>query len=171
MASKITQLWDNQLVEASALPPLVPGVPQDVLDVNNLDNETGVIYNSLKVTLEYSELNPDAAGATFFLTTLVEFKDISGVFKFLTYQFNPMNKLDAGPLRILVLQPNLDTFNLGIDDIIFPIDRSICRVSRSPGELPQGLFRVRVQLQDNGPQGAKPFVSVKVSGEVEQYNV
>lgn len=172
MASKITSLWDSVLVEASALTPaLVAGELRSVLDSGDVDNETGTIYNSLKTTIKYELLDPDAAGATFFLTCLVEFKDTAGTYKYLAHQFNPFNKSSNGESRVLILQPNIDTFNLGVDDDIFPIDRTICKISRSQGELPQGQFRVLINLQDNAPAGANPFVSVKVSGEVEQYSV
>lgn len=169
MASKITTLWDDVLVEASAH-TLVAGVPVDVLISGDLDNETGTIYNSIKISIDYQVLTPDISGASFFLNAFLEFKDALGNYKLAMTQFNSHNRSRNGPLRIMIMQPNIDTFNLGVDDIVFPIDRTLCRISRAQGELPQGEFRVKMVLQENNPAGANPFVSVRISGEVEQYN-
>lgn len=169
--SKRVSIWNNVLVQASSL-PIVSGVPLIALNSGDLDNDTGTIYDSIRLTLTYSELTPDPGGSVpFQLGCTIQTKDdVSGNYLPLGYQFNPYNRSSTASERIIIVQPNMDTFNLGIDDIIFPLDREQARISREQGKLTEGKYRVIISLRDNDPTGPNAFVSVRISAEAELYN-
>ena len=81
-----------------------------------------------------------------------------------------MNGFSEAQKRILIMQPDMDTFNLGIDDIVFPVNKEEARISRGQGSLPESTFRVCLQLVDNDPTGANAFSQVTVNAAGELYN-
>lgn len=171
MASNVTNLWDQQLVEASAVsPPIVAGEMVDLLVSGEIPNTA---YDSVQVTLKYEDILPNVAGSgTYSIAALTEFKDDNGIWRFLpASQFSPIRKASAPPNRILIMQPDMNmAFNIGTDDVIF-LGRELARISRTQGILPDKPMRVRIAMVENDPGGPSAFVSMKVSGEVEQYSV
>jgi len=167
MASVTETLWVDEQINSTDL-TIVGGEEIDILLSDELSNDSGTIYNSVRVVLNYEGLQPNFGN--FFIGCLVEAKDDSGKWTPIGYQFTPLRSTQQAPQRIIIIQPNLDTFNSGIDDIVFPVDREVARISRIQGALPESKYRVRVILKDNDPSAASAFQNVTVSGSVEKYN-
>lgn len=167
MASEIVQVWASVSVNNTGV---VAGL-NDMLVSADLDNQTGTIYNSMKATINYDNINPAPGIGSWALSTIVEAKDTSGKYHPILHQFNDFRGKDRGEERVLILQPDLDTFSLGIDDIVFIGEKTVSQISRSQGHLPQGEYRLRCVLNESDPGGANAFVSVSISAEVELYNV
>lgn len=168
MATKQTTIWNEQLVEATSY-TINANETVHLLTSAEITNDSGTIYDSLKVVIRYAELVNDGGSSK--IGAVVEAKDGNGNFYPILYQFSPMVQLNQGPERILIMQPDLSDFNAGIDDVIFPVNETVGRISRHQGILPESTFRVCILLVDSDPNGTEPFVSLKVSAEAEQYNV
>ena len=171
MAGNVTTIWYQEVVEAFAVsPPIVAG---EVVTLLVSDEILNTAYNSLQIALNYEDILPDIAGlGSYSILALTEFKDLNGNWRFLpAVQFSPMRKASAAPVRILIMQPDMNmAFNIGTDDVIF-LSRELGRISRTQGILPARPIRVRLAMVENDPGGAAAFVSLKISAEMEQYNV
>lgn len=168
MSTKRTSIWNEQLVEASNF-TINPNETVHLLTSAEIGNNSGTIYNSLKVILSYKDLTPDGGSAK--IGAVVEAKDVNNKFHPILYQFSPLVQANQGLERTLIMQPDMSDFNAGIDDVIFPVNEAIARISRHQGILPESTFRVCILLVDSNPTGPDAFVSLKVSAEAEQYNV
>lgn len=170
MATKVTQLWQNQVVVASNL-PLVAGDVIPMLTSAEIGNDSGTIYNSLKVTLKYEDWTPAIGGLwPWRVGATIEAEKIDGSWYTIASQFNSIRSAGQGDERLIILQPNIDTFNFGVDDVVFPVDRVTQKISRQQGLLPEAKFRVCLLITAD-PNATNAFQSVKISGESEQYNV
>ena len=168
MSTEQIALFTQELIDASAL-NIVAGEELEVLSSQVINNGSGTVYNSLRLEVDYVGLTPSSG--QFFIGVLVEAENDAGDYVPVAYQFTPIRSANQAQKRIIVLQPDMDTFNLGIDDIVFPVDREEARISRQQGFLPESNIRVRVLLKDNDPAGATAFSSVTVTAAVELYNV
>ncbi len=169
MASNVTNLWDRELVEASVHAPIPAGEEVTLLESIEIPNTA---YDSIQVMLKYEEILPDIPGSgSYSIAALTEYKDDNGIWRFLpASQFSPIRRASTPPSRILIMQPDMNmAFNIGTDDVIF-LGRELARISRTQGILPDKPMRVRIAMVENDPGGAAAFVSMKVSGEVEQYS-
>ena len=101
----------------------------------------------------------------------MEAKDPNGNWYPIAYQFTPLKNKSQGLKRILYVQPDMDTINVGIDDIVYPVDKAIARISREQGVVPESVVRVCILLVDKDTANANAFDSVTVNAEVELYNV
>lgn len=169
MATVPITVFDDVLLEASNF-TIPAGQSIALLDSVEFDNSTGTIYNSLKVEINYSDLLP-VSGGQYFIGATIEAKDDLGNFSPIHYQFTPIRGTSQALKRIMILQPDMDTFNLGIDDIVFPVDDEEARISREQGLLPESTFKVCLKLQDNDPLGANPWTQVRIGATGEKYNV
>lgn len=157
-------LWDAQLVEASAL--TIPQNEQIAVLCSGI--KTANNNNSLRLTMEFEELTPDSGGSPFDITTVVE--AIDGTRRYpVAYQFTTHRYSGQGEKRVIVMQPDISDFNAGIDDVVWT-GKVDARISRQQGIVP-AEFEVCVYLTDRYASGAPAFVSVKVSGTLELYNV
>lgn len=134
-----------------------------------INNSTGTLANSLKVSVEFSGL-PTGIGS-FSISSVVESLDENGEWQIVAHQFSDLRHAGQGPKRVMILQPNLDTYNAGIDDSIYVASKEIGRTSRHQGKLPEKNFRVRVLVNDTDPSGPNSFQSVTFSASGEKYNV
>ncbi len=169
MGSEAITFWGTpQEILASNL-NIVAGKEMTVLTSPVLENISGTQYNSIKINIDYSELVPNFG--QFFVGALLEAKNLAGDYDPICYQFSALRSSTQAQKRIMILQPDMDTFNLGIDDIVFPADEETARISRGQGVLPVSDYRLRIVLTDKDPLGASPFVSVKLIATGEKYNV
>jgi len=160
--------WSNTLLEATNY-TINPGQVLDLLVSDPISNDSGTIYNSVRVTIKYSSLQPNIG--SFSIGAILEGKDVNEEWVPLAYQFSPYRYINQAPTRHIILQPDMDTYNLGIDDVVFPVNDELARISRQQGRLPESLFRVRVVLEDSDPSGAGAWVQVAVTASGEMYNV
>ena len=162
-------LWNNELVQASNY-TINPNETIHLLTSAEVANGGGNPFNSLKVTMEYAGLTPNQGSGR--IGVIVEAKDALGAWSPIGYQFSPVANLTSqAPKRIIIVQPDMDTFNLGIDDIVYPVDSEVARISREQGSLPATAYRVCVLLTDSDPTGPGAFQEVTISGTGEMYNV
>lgn len=166
--SRNVTLFTAQKIEASTL-PIVAGEELVALSSTPEPNTGGTTYNSVRVDVRYSGLNPGIG--QFFIGAILEAKDASGNWTPIGYQFSPLRSDGTALERLIVIQPNIDTFNLGIDDVVFPVDSEIARISRQQGLLPETEFRLCISIKDNDPTGPNAFVEVTVDATAELYNV
>ena len=161
-------LWSNQLVQASAY-TITQNVELDLLVSAEISNANSP-KNSLKIVIKYDSLTPSSGTGR--VGAIVEGKDNAGNWSPINYQFSPLvNSVYQATERVLILQPDMDTFNLGIDDIVYPVNKEVARISRQQGRLPDTAWRARIVLLDSDPAGATPFQSVIVSATAETYDV
>lgn len=171
MAGIVTPLWNGQLVETANF-TITAGEEITLLSSAVIDNSVGTAWNSMKMTLEYKNVIPANVLGSFFLGCVVEFEDANGLWTSTPmYQFNPIRKSTQAAKRIVIMQPNIDTFNLGTDDSVFPMDREVARISRAQGVLPEAKIRVCINLVENDPGGVNALDRFSVTGEVERYDV
>jgi len=171
MANIVTSLADNVTITAASL-NLQQGVQKDLLVCPEIDNGSGTVFNSIKIVISYSNLLPAGVLGSFFIGAQLEAQDqnLNWVTTPLT-QFSALRLSDQPLSRVLVMQPNIDTFNLGVDDSLFPLDREICRVSRVQGTLPDSKIRLRFSIVDGDPAGPAGFDEITISAEAERYSV
>lgn len=162
-------LFNNQQILASGL-TVVAGQTIHAATSGEIDNSTGTIYDSFKIVVEYSGLSPVSVGS-YTIGAIVEAADANGKFAPIHYQFSPLNGFSEALVRELIMQPDLDTFNSGIDDIVFPVDEEVARISRLNGKLPATSFRCCILLKDNDPTGPNAFDEVTIDAQGEMYNV
>lgn len=167
--SQPISLFSNQLIRAADL-TIVAGETVHAAVSPDIGNSTGTIYNSMRLVFEYSGLSP-VQTTNFTVGAVIEAADANDKFSPIHYQFSPLNGFSEALVRELILQPNLDSFNAGIDDIVFPVDREVARISRQNGKLPATKLRACILLVDNDPGGSTPFVEVTVDAHGELYNV
>ena len=158
-------LWENETITAAGL-AIPAGEPVDLLVSDPLNGNN---VNSLRVTLQYDDVTPDTGGASFSIGAVVE-TPAAGGWTPIASQFSPFRTSRTATTREIVMQPDISDFNAGIDDIVYPVDRELARISRSQGQLPSD-YRIRVLLVDNDPGGPSSFQSVKISASVDTYNV
>lgn len=163
-------VWTNELLEASNL-SIVDGVPMDALVSASINNSSGNLFNSLKCTINYSNLTPDVPGVNWQIGAVIEGLDANSNWYPIAYQFTPLKNKAQGLQRILYLQPNMDTVNVGIDDIVYPVDSITARISREQGIVPETAIRVKIILLEKDQNAATAFSSVTINAEVELYNV
>lgn len=114
--------------------------------------------------LEGGEINPSYA-----ITCILEgIQD--GVWYPIAYQFEPFKgNPNNGLQRIVVLQPDISTYDAGIDDIVYVADTTIARISRQQGRVPAQI-RLRILLKENGFGTANAFVSATIKATLELYD-
>ena len=160
-------LWTNQSVLASSY-TIIANQEVRLLESAQINNVNDV---SLRVSLQYGDVQPANVQGSFFLSLITEFKDDSDIWQRLPcYQFAALRRSDIAPERVCIMQPDIDTFNLGTDDAIFPLNKEVARISRSQGSLPEARpIRACLLLVDTDPQGANAFESVSITAELEKY--
>jgi len=168
MGTQPFTVWNNQVILASNY-TIVPNQEITLLSSLPISNSSGTIYNSFKLVVDYSNLQPNSG--QFFIGLLVEAKDTLGNWGPIAYQFSPIRNTSQAQQRVIILQPNIDTFNTGIDDIVYPVDSEVARVSRQQGFLPETEFRICLSLKDKDPLGVNAFNQITVSATGELYNV
>lgn len=171
MANVKTVLATDVTITAASL-NLQAGVEADLLVCPEIDNGSGTVFDSIKIDISYSDLQPSGVLGSFFIGCMLETKDENNVWQFTPLtQFSAVRKSDQPLSRVLIMQPNIDTFNLGVDDSLYPLDREVCRVSRVQGTLPDGVIRLRFMIVDGDPTGPAGFDEVTISAEAERYSV
>ena len=168
MAAAPFSIWTNQLVLASNF-TIQPNQQIDILTSPLISNDSGTIYNSLRINIDYNNLVPDIGN--FAIGAIVEQEVSAEVWNPIAYQFSAHRTVYQGSSRIIVLQPNIDSFNQGIEDVVYPVDKEVARISRQQGKLPEAKFRLRIMLSDADPQGPYKFEQVKITANGEKYNV
>lgn len=113
----------------------------------------------MRMVVEYHELLPlEVPGG---IGLIVE--SINGTNWFpIAYQFESYRNSDQGTQRIISLQPNMSTFDDGIDSIIYVGDRTVARLSRQQGTVGSS-FRVRLIINEQLFGTANAFQSARIS--------
>lgn len=129
-------------------------------------------FNSLRLVADFSDLqNAGGTDPVDFLgglTCVVE-GQIGNVWHPVAYQFEPLRNLDQGKQRIVILQPDMQTFDAGIDDIVFLGGSTAARISRQQGRVGP-RFRVRVQCSETDFSGPYAFRGARIQLTLERYN-
>lgn len=115
---------------------------------------------SLRLVVDYSDMIPnDIPGG---LSVIVEASN-NGLYIPIAYQFEPYRNAENGNQRLLLLQPNMNTYNDGIDSVVYTGGRTVARISRQQGRV-GASFRVRVLLHEEpGIPESQRFQSVKIA--------
>jgi hypothetical protein len=123
---------------------------------------------SLRTIIDYKDTSPTYGEnpITFEISALIESQNNGNWFP-VAYQFEPFRTADQGKKRILLLQPDISTFDSGIDDIIYVGGETIARISRQQGKLgPSWRARIIVLENGYGSPGAFQSLTFNVYGEV-----
>jgi len=130
----------------------------DIWTSNIINNNNAL--PSMRLVIDYLAITPTSA-PTFGLSILVE-SQIGTKWFPIAYQFGDFSGFGNGDTRIIVLQPDMSTFDAGIDDNMFVGGKVIARISRQQGKV-GSAFRVKMVCQENGFGGAGSFQSVNVN--------
>lgn len=138
----LNQAFTNASITANGTYDLFVGVTQN--NNNNLP--------SLRAVVDFSNFSPMEGGAVnpkYAITCLIESIQ-NGVWYPVAYQFEPYRGNPGnGHQRVIILQPGLVTFDVGLDDVVWVGDTTIARISRQQGKLGSS-FRLRVVLKEDG---------------------
>lgn len=98
---------------------------------------------------------------------LVEGKLNTDLWYPIAYQYEPWRNFDEGSQRIILLQPDISTFDTGIDDIVYAGGSTIARISRQQGRASHDI-RLRVLLRETkfGTPEAFQSIAMEVKGEL-----
>lgn len=138
-------------------------VSSPISNNNNLPN--------CRIVVEYREITPDNSlnvAKTFGLTAVLEGL-LNGQWFPLAYQFEAFQNPDNGQQRVLVMQQDIQSFDAGIDDIVYVAGATVARISRQQGKA-VGTLRLRIILQENDPAGPGCFQSVRLTAYGELYD-
>ena len=131
----------NQDVDGNAI---TANGDYDLFISNSVNNS--VSLPSLRIVVDYELMTPvEFIGG---INVIVESEN-DGVWYPIAYQFEPYFNQAQGTKRIIVLQPDMSTFDDGIDSIIYFAGKTEGRISRQQGKVGDS-FRVRVSLVENG---------------------
>jgi hypothetical protein len=171
-----TSLFTNTLVDVAAA--AVPAnVPTDVLSSGNILNSGGSYVSGLRVSLRFSALLPatdfpvgfQIAARVDHLVDPVAGRWVPFMYQFEALRFSGPNQSQALE-RVLERSVAVDGFNLGIDDNVFILDRTVLKNSRQPGACPDGTYRVCISVLDADPAGANGLKSFIVDGDYELFD-
>lgn len=136
------------------------------------DQSNPLGLTSLKMVIDYKDSSPGYGGPalTFEIGFVIEARIGSNWYP-IAYQFEPYRAPTDGngKKRILVLQPDISTFDAGIDDVMWVGGETVARVSRQQGKLGD-LWRARMIVRENGYGGAGAFQSVTFDCYGETYD-
>lgn len=153
------QLVDNQTF-----------LPADISNgkiFTSADQTNGVgddLSTGIRVTIDYHDLQSVPAGAT--LQAIIEGKSNAGQYSVLAYQFEELSIVGFQQKIQIIMAPDLNWPDAGIENIIFIGGQTVEKVSNQAGILP-GTWRVSVNLKDPAPPR---FVSVRMSIYGERFN-
>lgn len=135
-----------------------------VFESSDQTNGTGLdLSTGIRVTVDYHDLQATSSGAT--LQATVESKSAQGQYSILAYQFEEFGLLGFQQKRQIIMAPNLNWPDAGIDNIIFVGGVTVERVSNQVGLLP-GTWRLSVNLKDPSSR----FTSIRMSIYGERFN-
>lgn len=131
--------------------------------------------SSLECVVEYANVLPEfgAIPITYRIYAVVEGRNDSGNSQRwypIAYQFEGFRRDDDGRQRVIRMQPNMNTFDSGIDDIVYVGGETIARISRQQGQLPEA-WRVCVIVEEFDAGGAGAFQSANISIYGETFDV
>lgn len=152
------QLVDNQTFLPADIVNGTIFTSADQVNGAGVDLSTGI-----RVTIDYHDLQSIPRGAR--LQALVEGKSSSGQYYVLAYQFEEFLEVGFEQKAQIIMAPDLNWPDAGIDNIIFVGGSSIEKVSNQVGILP-GTWRVRVNIRDPN----NDFVSIRMSIYGERFN-
>jgi hypothetical protein len=159
MAQQQFTLLNNVVLSSAG----IPGNGVHDLYVSGTQSNNNGLPNC-RLVVEYTELAPiELLGG---ITAVIEAMNGGRWFP-IAYQFEPFRNMDQGTQRIIHLGQTIDTYNDGIDSIVYVGGRTIARISRQQGRATSS-FRVRLQLEETAFGMANAFQSVRASiyGEV-----
>lgn len=131
-------------------------VSSPIQNNNNLPN--------CRLVVVYDNITPDNslnAQKTFGLTAVLEAL-LDGKWFPVAYQFEPFQNPDNGKQRIIVMQQDVQSFDAGIDDVVYVADATVARISRQQGKA-TGTMRVRIILRENDADNVGAFSSVSLT--------
>lgn len=164
----VTNLWNGQLVEASQY-TINANEPVDLLTSAAISNTAGA--NSLRLTTKFVNLVPSGGLLTAQMGWEVDYKDENNAWQVLpVYQGNWVRKSDQAPVRILIMQPNIQQLNVGETDIQFRGPLPLVETNRHQGTVPTTDIRVRFVLVEGDPGGTFAMDRITVSAEIDLYS-
>lgn len=120
---------------------------------------------SMRLIVDYANVSPvDISG----VNVVVESQN-NNIWFPIAYQFEPYRNQENGSKRIIVLQPDMNTYDDGVDSIIYAGDRTIARISRQQGKVASS-FRVRVFINETNFGNINAFQSITLSIYGELYD-
>lgn len=127
-------------------------------------NGTGTdLSTGIRVTIDYHDLQATSSGPT--LQAIVESKSLQGQYSVLAYQFEEFGVVGV-PLKIqIIMAPNLNWPDAGVENIIFVGGSTVEKVSNQTGFL-TGTWRVSVLLKDPSSR----FTSLRMSIYGERFS-
>lgn len=166
MAQAGFSLYTNQLITNAAI------TGNGVFDVLVGANQTNSLaLAGLRLVLDYSQEVPADGGATpitWALGALAEVQNGAAWFP-VAYQFEQFANPAQGRKRVVMLAPNISTFDAGIDDVMYVGGETIARISRQQGML-GSTWRLRVVCRESGFGGAGAFQSARLSAYGEMFD-
>ncbi len=163
MASQSFTLLNNQVL---SLPGITSNGVYDLYTSATQNNNNNL--PSIRMVIDYHQLNPVDIYSSG-IGVVVEALN-GGKWFPAAYQFEPYRNSENGNQRLIFLQPDISTYDDGIDSIVYVGDRTIARISRQQGRIGSS-FRVRVILSENNYGTANAFQNVTMSIYGELYDV
>ena len=154
MAITSFQLIDNQVFIPSDISNGNIFISPDQINDIGVDRSTGI-----KVVIDYSELQ---ASGNF--QAVLEGKSNQGQYYVLGYQFEEFRFANFPQKRQIVMYPDLNWPDAGIDNIVFVGGTTVEQVSNQPGTL-LNIWRVRVNITNTNN-----FTSIRMSIYGERFN-
>lgn len=162
-------LFDEQTITTQTAGPTVSTVvPMPITAGEEMVLRTGTsvspgaLDNSLQVLLTYEAIDPDGTG-DFKVGCVIEAFDDNEDWVIMGYDFTPWSNSGQPKRRIIQISPNIQEFNPGIVNSVWPVASEYARINAQHGRLNDQLFRIKILLQDNDPTGPNPFKSVTLS--------
>jgi len=159
-------IWSDELVDNT---PITGNGSFTLITSNDLPNANN--FNSLRMVIEYKITTPASNDRNFDITAVVESSNEvnpTPMWYPIAYQFNSFRRDIQGTSRILILQPNMSTFDTGVDDVVF-VAGERARISRQQGKL-GGEFRLRIAILESGFGGPGGFQDMLISAYGERFN-
>lgn len=93
-----------------------------------------------------------------------------GVWYPVAYQFEPFRgNPDNGSQRILIVGPDISTYDTGIDDIVWVAETTSARISRQQGRIPAQI-RLKILVRESQFGTANAFSSVTIRALLELHD-
>lgn len=171
MGTQPVNIWESEQLLVSNVSPSPQANVVYTLGTTPVQGNALQSSTSLNLIVEYEDISPDilGGGPPFRIGAVVESINEVGKWFPIAYQFATIRNSENPSKRILRMQPDISDFNAGVDDVVFPVTRSVARISRQQGILPEANWRVSILVSDSDPNGQNGLVSVTVSISGERY--
>jgi len=144
---------------------------QNIISNGVFDLWTSTVQNNsnglpaMRLVVDYNNVNPTDIGG---INVVVEAQN-NGLWFPIAYQFEPYRNSENGSKRIIILQQDMNTYDDGIDSIVYVGNATVARISRQQGRAGSS-FRVRISVAETNYGTMNAFQSATISMYGELYD-